>query len=84
MKKKFVLLITILLLVLLLTACSSSTITSSSVGDYHMFSTSDVDEYLNFLENFDDSAYEIVDISVTNSSSGRPHSVTYKNKIETE
>jgi len=49
-----------------------------------MFSTSDVDEYLNFLENFDDSAYEIVDISVTNSSSGRPHSVTYKNKIETE
>lgn len=87
-KKFFAVLIFLLMTACLLSGCSSSKVTSSSVdgnvGNYHMFETSDINEYLNFLENFDDSAYDIVDISITNNSSGRPYRITYKNQIEAE
>lgn len=36
-----------------------------SAGTYYLFKTFDVQEYLKFLENFDETKYEIVDISTS-------------------
>lgn len=72
MKKRIVLgLATLVMIATLLTGCgnstetiqSKSTQTVESAGNYFLFQTHDVDEYLSFLENFDKSKYEIIDIS---------------------
>lgn len=63
-----------LVVTVLLSGCSTSTeksetihseTTQTSVGSYSLFRTQDVQEYLNFLENFDETKYEIVDISTS-------------------
>lgn len=71
MKKRIIALFCSMLVVtVLLSGCSSSeTIhsetTQTSVGSYSLFRTQDVQEYLSFLENFDETKYEIVDISTS-------------------
>lgn len=67
--KRIFLVVAMIVLVLSLVGCGSDTkksetITSSNetVGSYSLFQTDDVDEYLNFLENFDEDQYEIVNI----------------------
>ena len=53
---------------------------------YQLFKTKDVQEYLNFLESFDETKYEIVDISTSmkigTSVSGEFYMVTYKRIAE--
>ena len=53
---------------------------------YQLFKTKDVQEYLNFLESFDETKYEIVDISTSmkigTSVSGEFYMVTYKTIAE--
>ena len=75
MKKRFItLLLAIVMVTTLLgvfTGCgyTTETITSEKtqtvVGSYSLFKTTDVQEYLTFLENFDESKYEIIDISTS-------------------
>ncbi len=74
MKKRIIALFCSMLVVItvLLSGCSideSETIqsetTQTSVGSYSLFRTQDVQEYLSFLENFDETKYEIVDISTS-------------------
>ena len=66
--KRILLVVTVIILVFSLTGCDSEpkkeTIVSSSVseGSYLLFQTTDVNDYLSFLENFDESKYEIVNI----------------------
>ncbi len=57
--------------------------TQMAVGSYSLFRTQDAQEYLSFLENFDETKYEIVNISTSLSGIGRYGSdefyiVTYK------
>ena len=64
-----------LVVAVLLSGCSTekteksetihSETTQTSVGSYSLFRTQDVQEYLSFLENFDETKYEIVDISTS-------------------
>lgn len=89
MRKRFAMLIVFVLLTLVLTACSSeTTIKSSNItempGRYHLFQTYSSDEYLNFLENFDEAKYDIVDITVGHAHYDFSYAITYKDKIETE
>ena len=92
MKKRF---ITVLLaivmvttLMVVFTGCDSTetiTSTKTEVGSYSIFQTEDVQEYLSFLENFDESKYEIVDISTSINFSGYGdtyYMVTYKKIAE--
>lgn len=74
MKKRFIaLLVIVVFIVTMTTACSTSTLTHSTtklggqevVGRYHLFTTGSTTEYLQFLENFNETEYEIVDISRT-------------------
>lgn len=74
MKKRIIALFCSMLVVtVLLSGCSSieksetihSETTQTSVGSYSLFRTQDVQEYLSFLENFDETKYEIVDISTS-------------------
>ena len=79
MKRFIVFFITILIVCGLLTACSY-TISSKNEqiggdGKYHLFVTIKDQEYLEFLESFDETKYEIVDISHSNDY----WHVTYKN-----
>ena len=66
--KRIFLAVTMIIFVLTLAGCSDSKKTetivgsSSSVGNYMLFQTDDVDEYLTFLENFDEDQYDIVNI----------------------
>ena len=96
MKLRIVALISMLILIVVLfSGCSSEkseTIQSESVvethiesaGNYYLFRTQYVQEYFNFLENFDENKYEIVDISTSMNSggygSGEFYIVTYKVK----
>ena len=95
MTKKRVLtfLLAIVMVATLFTGCSggiSETITSEKtatvVGNYAVFQTIDVQEYLDFLENFDETKYEIVDISTSmwtgGYGSGAFYMVTYKTIAE--
>ena len=95
MKKRFItLLLAIVMMATLLvvfTGCDSTeTITSDKtetvVGSYSLFRTKDVQEYLSFLENFDETKYEIVDISTSMNTagygSGEFYIVTYKKIAE--
>ena len=63
-KKLITLLIACVMTISVLSACSG-TVTSSETkkGDYELFYTSMNEDYLNFLNEFDDEKYEIVDIS---------------------
>ena len=70
-KRVITLLLAIVMIAMLFAGCSeaetSETITSTKAeiaeGSYLLFDTTDVQEYLDFMENFDESKYEIVDIS---------------------
>ena len=59
-----------------------STSTVYAEGSYHLFKTESEQEYLNFLENFDETLYEIVDISTSMNAgfngSGEFYMVTYR------
>lgn len=73
MKKRFIAMVVIVMLIATMTtACSSAAYTLHStiklgeqevVGRYHLFTTGSTTEYLQFLENFNETEYEIVDIS---------------------
>ena len=91
------LLLAIVMIVTLFTGCSSdrskseiitSEKTVTAVGSYAIFQTEEVQEYLNFLENFDETKYEIIDISTSmgrNSQYGGSmefYMVTYKKIAE--
>ncbi len=90
MKKRFIALFFLLLIFsILLSGCSetitetiNSEKTQTSVGTYSLFRTTDAQEYLSFLENFDETKFEIVDIStsmsVTGYGSNEFYVVTYK------
>ena len=61
-----------LVVAVLLSGCSTeksetihSETTQKSIGSYFLFRTQDAQEYLSFLENFDETKYEIVDISTS-------------------
>ena len=66
MKRYFALLVISIMFVLPLTGCGkqTQTITSShqSVGSYSLFQTDNVNEYLEFLETFDEEHYTIINI----------------------
>lgn len=94
--KRFFLVAIMVVLVFSLVGCSSSeneqkndtsTVTSSvAEGSYMLFQTDEIEEYLSFLEDFDESKYEIVNIDTliretTFSYSDDYYMVTYK-KIE--
>lgn len=90
MKKRFItLLMALLVVVSMLTACKpkkTETIYSQNTnevrGSYILFQTEDAQIYLNFLEEFDEEKYEIVDIStsmyVGTNQSAEFYMVTYK------
>lgn len=75
MKKRIALFCPMLVVIVLLSGCSTesteisdtihSETTHTSVGSYSLFRTQDAQEYLSFLENFDETKYEIVDISTS-------------------
>lgn len=90
MRKRIIALFCSMLVVtVLLSGCSitepetihSETI-QTSVGSYSLFRTTDIQEYLSFLEKFDETKFEIVDIStsmsVTGYGSNEFYIVTYK------
>lgn len=92
-KRVITLLVAILMVAALLAGCgeeTTKTVTSSKAetvtGSYALFQTEDVQEYLNFLENFDETKYEIVDISTSMDSgyqeSGEFYMVTFKTIAE--
>ena len=72
MKKRFIAFLVVMVMVCcIFTACMSGTIHSEKdqeeiqevAGSYHVYWTESNDKYLSFLENFDETKYEIVDIS---------------------
>lgn len=84
MKKRFIAIVVIVMLIATLsTACSpEGTVHSTTkqgeqevVGHYHIFETPSITKYLQFLESFDETEYEIVDIS----KSDNYWYVTYRN-----
>lgn len=94
MKKRFIALLVAILMVttplLVFTGCEAKTETITStkteVGSYSIFRTEDAQEYLSFLENFDETKYQIVDISTSmftsGYGSGEFYIVTYKKIAE--
>lgn len=95
MKKKVLMLLVVCVLVVSMSGCmpgtkttqsktgTESTTSTISSGTYFLFETMNRDEYFSFLENFDESKYEIVDISVTNRSYNTSeyinhYAITYK------
>ena len=87
MKKRFIALFCFLLICsTVLSGCSEKTETINSeqtqtlVGSCSLFQTTDVQEYLSFLENLDETKYEIVDISTSmcRSQSNEFYMITYK------
>ena len=67
MKKRFIALVVAMVMVCCMLAACSGTIhskkTQEVAGGYHLFYTDSNEKYLSFLENFDETKYEIVDIS---------------------
>lgn len=92
MKKRIIALIgAILMLTMVLYACESTEIINSGTaqdkeGNYWLFKTISEKEYLNFLETFDETKYEIVDISINYGyhASDEYYFVTYKTIQEAE
>lgn len=88
MKKRIIALFCSMLVVaVLLSGCSTGTsetiyseTTQTSVGSYSLFRTVDIQEYLSFLEEFDETKFEIVDISTSleDVESDEFYIVTYK------
>lgn len=88
MKKRIIALFcSVLVVIVLLSGCSRtetihSETTKTSVGSYSLFRTTEVQEYLSFLEELDETKFEIVDIStsmcVTGNGSNEFYIVTYK------
>lgn len=89
MKKRIITLFCSMLVVtVLLSGCCSTTetihseTTQTSVGSYSLFRTRKVQEYLSFLEEFDETKFEIVDISTSMRGNGYGsdefYIVTYK------
>lgn len=91
--KRLALFVSILLVVIAFTGCSETTEIIHSdktqiehavevTGSHILFQTENVQEYLNFLDNFDETKYEIVDISTSmltgGHRSGEFYMVTYK------
>lgn len=90
MKKRVsALLCSMLIATALLSGCSRETETihsertETAVGSYSLFRTTEAQEYLSFLENFDATKFEIVDISTSMwthaNGSSEFYIVTYKN-----
>lgn len=71
MKKRFIALFVVMLMVVTLCTACAGTIHSEKdqeevqevAGSYHCYWTASNDKYLSFLENFDETKYEIIDIS---------------------
>lgn len=92
MKKRIIALVgAILMLTMVLCACESTEIINSQTsenneGNYWLFKTCSEKEYLNFLETFDETKYEIVDISINDGyyASDEYYFVTYKTTQESE
>lgn len=95
MRKRFItLLLAIVMVITLLVVFAScdntntNTITSTKteVGSYSIYQTKESQKYLNFLEEFDETKYEIVDISTSMNTagygSGEFYMVTYKKIAE--
>ena len=91
MKKRIIALFCSMLVATSLSGCSTtetihSETTKKSVGSYSIFRTSEAQEYLSFLEEFDETKFEIVDISTSMSTSAYGSNefyiVTYKNLSE--
>ena len=69
MKRKITVLIPIFIFMFLFVGCTSDNkkaetkVTSTiTIGDYFLFQTDNADEYLIFLQKFDENQYEIVNI----------------------
>lgn len=92
MKKRIIALFCSMFVVtMLLSGCSTtetihSETTQTSVGSYSLFRTTEIQEYLSFLEEFDETKFEIVDIStsmrVYTHGSDEFYIVTYKTILE--
>ena len=92
MKKRIIALFCSMFVVtMLLSGCSTtetihSETTQTSVGSYSLFRTTEIQEYLSFLEEFDETKFEIVDIStsmcVYSHGSDEFYIVTYKTILE--
>lgn len=88
MKKRIIaLFFSMFVVTTLLSGCSTtetihSETTQTSVGSYSLFRTTEIQEYLSFLEEFDETKFEIVDISTSMSvygyGSDEFYIVTYK------
>ena len=88
MKKRIIVtLLTVVMAGCWLTGCVvktetiKSTKTETAAGSYAIFRTESVQEYFDFLENFDESKYEIIDISTSMYTGGYAdeyYVVTYK------
>lgn len=72
MRKRFIVAVVAIVMTLgLFTGCGPRTETiynenaTQNVGSYAIFQTQDAQEYLKFLENFDETKYEIVNISTS-------------------
>lgn len=71
MKKRIIsLFCSMFVVTMLLSSCGCSIIetihsetTQTSVGSYSLFRTTEVQEYLSFLDKFDETKFEIVDIT---------------------
>jgi len=88
-KRVITLLVAILMVTTLLVGCKKTETINSEKSEtdkesYKLFRTDDVQEYLNFLENFDETKYEIVDISVNDGGAVTDewYFVTYKQIAE--
>ncbi len=88
-RKKGIALVGLLISLLVLCSCSpekTETIHSENsytqVGSYHIFRTTEVEKYLSFMEDFDETKFEIIDISasmhITSYGSDEFYIVTYK------
>jgi hypothetical protein len=55
-----------------------------NVGSYYLYKTDNTSDYLGFLHNFDESKYQIVDISYAVSNGYKCYLVTYKDIEKTE
>lgn len=89
MKKRFILLISLLLFALSLTSCTSETTITppppkENTNNYFVFQSKKSDDYIQFLETFDNSMYEIVDISVGFSKFDYTYAITYKKNANHE
>ena len=98
MKRRIIVLLITLITIVTLCGCEVKTTTTQSIvgevqkeptteaiyGNYFLFETVDKQEYLNFLEDFDETKYEIVNISTSKSVGGYGsdefYMVTYKVK----